>query len=367
MIIKNAVIYDGSFRPVKADLKTENGLISEIGEISGDDHLDARDLFLLPGFVDIHIHGAAGADLMSGKEEDVQKVSSHLFSHGITTFCPTTLTASGEQLENAFSAVAKTVGRESGAAIAGINMEGPYISLAKCGAQDPKYIRKPDFDEFTRLNSICPILLADIAPEVEGAEEFAKRASEICKVSMAHTQADYETASAALSSYFSHATHLFNAMTPMNTRQPGVVGAVFDSDSATAELICDGIHVHPAVIRTAFRVLGEDRICVISDAVPAVGLPDGKYVLGELSIVIKDNVARLEDGTIAGSVTNVFDEFVNLLSFGVPFSAALKVCTINPARAIGLGSQIGSIEVGKRADFILINKFNEIVNVFKGA
>lgn len=364
MIIKNATVWAQDFTPVKTDIEIENGVIKTLGSLSGADELDFTGMTVVPGFIDIHIHGACLADSSSGEKEQIQTISRYLAQRGITSFCPTTMTLPYETLEKAFAAVKECMGKEEGAYIHGINMEGPYISLAKKGAQAAEHVRKPDFEEFTRLNSVCPIMLADVAPEVDGATEFAQKAKEICTVSAAHTSASYEEAKLGFENGFSHATHLFNAMTPIQNRAPGVPTAVFETENVSAELICDGFHNHPAVLRMAFSLLGEDRAAVISDSMSAAGCGDGEYELGGQTVYVKDGKATLADGTIAASTTNIFEEFKNLLRFGIDFKTALKACTINPARAIRRDSETGSIAAGKRADLLVLDEELNIKAVF---
>ncbi len=363
MIIKNALVYGADFTAEVTDLEIENGIIKSIGktDIEGEDY---SGLTILPGFIDIHIHGTRLADSSSGKTDEIATISKALAEHGITSFCPTTMTLPHSTLVKAFTAVADYMGKEEGAYIHGMNMEGPYISLAKKGAQAAEHVRKPDFEEFALLNSICPIKLVDVAPEEDGATEFAKKASEICTVSVAHTSATFDQSKNGFANGFTHATHLFNAMTPIQNREPGVPGAVLDTDGITAELICDGFHNHPAVIRMAFRQLGEDRICVISDSMSAADNGDGEYELGGQTVYVRDGKATLANGTIAASTTNIFDEFKNLLSFGIDFRSALKACTANPAKAIGIYGQTGSVEVGKRADLTVIDSDAQLRHVF---
>ena len=364
MILKNAWIVDDDFQTVKADIEIQNGLIAAVGELTGDEELDFAGQTILPGFIDIHTHGGMLADCSSGKAEDVQTVSRHLAAHGVTSFCPTTMTLPEDRLQSAFAAVRACMGREEGAYIHGVNMEGPYISHKKKGAQEGEYIRKPDREEFRRLNDICPICLVDVAPEIEGALAFAEEASKLCTVSAAHTAASYEQALAGFAHGFTHATHLFNAMTPIQNRKPGVPTAVFDSDTVTAELICDGFHNHPAVLRMAFRLLGRDRAVAVSDAMMAAGAGDGTYTLGGQTVFVKGGKATLADGTIAASTTNLFDEYKNLLRFGIEPQQALRACTINPARVIGADKATGSIAVGKRADLIVIDQNMDLTAVF---
>ncbi len=363
MIIKNATICDKDFKLIKADLEFKNGVITQIGKIQGEGE-DFSGKVIFPGFIDIHIHGCNRADCSNGAEKEIQVMSEFLASKGITSFCPTTMTVSKEKIRKAFSVIKNTMGKEKGAKILGINMEGPFISQEKKGAQASENILKPNVEFFEEMNAICPVKLVSVAPETEGAESFIKKIKNICTVSAAHTMADYEKAVTSFSWGVSHCTHLFNAMTPFTSREPGLVGAVFDSDTVTAELICDLIHIAPATLRTAFKVLGKNRTVVISDAMMAAGLEDGIYSLGGQK-VIKKGAARLEDGTLAGSASNLFEEFKNLISIGVDFEQTIRSLTINPARVVGEENNIGSIEVGKKADLIVTDEsFTEIEAVF---
>ncbi len=364
MILKNATVWTKDFSPEKTDIKITGETVEGLGCYADEEGIDLSGCTVVPGFIDIHIHGACLADSSSGSTEEIQTISRYLAKSGITSFCPTTMTLPEETLAKAFKAVKECMGREEGAYIHGINMEGPFISHAKKGAQAAEHIRKPDIAEFERLNAICPIKLADIAPEAEGALEFASEASKACTVSAAHTAASYDEAKAGFENGFSHATHLFNAMTPIQNRAPGVPTAVFDSDTTTAELICDGLHNHPAVLRMAFKLLGEDRAVVISDSMSAAGMGDGEYELGGQTVYVKEGKATLADGTIAASTTNIYQEFKNLLHFGIDFKSALKACTINPARVAGADSFTGSIEKGKRADLLVLDSELNLKAVF---
>ncbi len=354
MILKNALVYGEDFSPRITDITIENGIITNLDktEMPG---IDFTGKAIIPGFVDIHIHGCYMADATDGKSDSVLKMSRFLASKGVTSFCPTTMTISTDELRKSFSFIADIMGKEEGAYIHGINMEGPFISPKKKGAQAEKHIKAPDIEFFMELNSICPVKLIGIAPEESGSEEFTKKVKSFCVVSAAHTCCDYAKATEAFGWGISHATHLFNAMNGLNSREPGLVGAVFDTDSINAELICDGIHIHPATLRSAFRILGKNRTVVISDSTMASGLEDGVYSLGGQTI-IKKGAIRLEDGTLAGSATNLFEEFCNLLDFGIPLEQALRSVTINPARAIGADKITGSIAVGKSADLLVMSK-----------
>lgn len=355
MLLKNAVYYDDDFLPRQGDIAIENGILAEVGGTQAGRGGALPGCTIVPGFVDIHTHGAMGGDTCDAAQSALAGISGYLARHGVTSFCPTTMTLPFEQLAQSLRAVQAYRGQECGAYVQGVNMEGPYLSAAKKGAQCGAYLRQPDFDEFLKLHQICPVRLVDVAPEVEGALAFAARAKAYCTVSAAHTNAGYETAASAFGAGFTHATHLFNAMTQLTARAPGVVGAVFDSGSVTAELICDGFHIAPAALRIAFRILGEDRTVIVSDAMMAAGLADGAFELGGQKVFVRGGKAMLADGTIAASTTNLYDEFRNVLRFGVPFRQALKSCTINPARVIRADQETGSIKQGKRADLLVLD------------
>lgn len=363
MIIKNATVYGPDFEPIKTDITIDGEIISDLGACDADGE-DFSGCNVLPGFIDIHIHGCNMADATDGNPDSAAKMSRWLATKGVTSFCPTTMTLPEDFLEKCFSYVAKTMGKEEGAYIHGINMEGPFISHAKKGAQAGEHIVAPNFEMLRKLNDICPVSLVDIAPEADGADEFIEKAKDICTVSLAHTAADYATGKAAIEKGAKHATHLYNAMTCLTSREAGMVGAVLDSENVMAEIICDGIHICPATLRITFKALGEDRSVVISDSLMAAGMPDGEYMLGGQK-VYKRSDARLADGTLAGSVTNLFEEFHNLLGFGIPLRQAIKSVTINPAKAIGADKITGSIEVGKNADLLITSgDFKEIKAVF---
>lgn len=360
MILKNAQIMDDTFTLVDACLSVEGDRIADVApDLSGEEELDLNGCCVVPGFVDIHIHACVGADTCDASTAGLAKMAGHLVTKGVTSFCPTTMTVSHEEIADALATVKACMDdRPFGAAIAGVNMEGPFISINKKGAQKGEHVRNPDWNEFKTLYDGCGgiIKLVDIAPECEGADDFIKKASKLCTVSIAHTDADYEQAKHAFNLGITHATHLYNAMSGMTHRNPGVVGAVFDDERVHAEIICDGFHINPAVLRITFRQLGEDRSIIVSDSMRAAGEPDGISELGGQTVYVKDGQARLKDGTIAGSTTNIHQEVRNLVNFGVPFKQVIKSATINPARAIHEDGETGSIKVGKRADLVVLDK-----------
>lgn len=355
VILKNAEIFDSDFNRRRADIRIEGEKIAEIGEnISGGEEVDFGGCVILPGFIDIHIHGCGGADFSDAREDTLPTMSKTLAYFGVTSFCPATMTLPYDDIERAFRRAADYMGNECGAYIHGVNMEGPFLSVERRGAQPEEYIKKPDIDEFRRLSSICNVCLVSLAPEVEGALDFAREASKICTVSAAHTVATYEQAKVGYENGITHTTHLLNGMPPISNRNPGVPVAALNAQNTTAELISDGIHIHPDYLALLYRILGEDRSVAVSDSMRASGMGDGEYTLGGQTVYVKNGKATLADGTIAASTTNVFDEFKNLLSFGVPLRQAVKSCTINPARAIGADKATGSIAEGKNADLLVM-------------
>lgn len=359
MILKNAKIMDDTFTLVDACLSTEGERIADIApDLHGEEEIDLAGCVVVPGFVDIHIHACVGADTCDASTAGLAKMAAHLVTKGVTSFCPTTMTVSHEEIEDALATVKACMDDHPfGAAIMGVNMEGPYISINKKGAQKGEYVKNPNWEEFKGFYDGCGgiIKLVDIAPECEGADEFIKKASKLCTVSIAHTDADYDQAKHAFNIGITHATHLYNAMSGMTHRSPGVVGAVFDDERVRAEIICDGFHINPAVLRVTFRQLGEDRSVIVSDSMRAAGEPDGISELGGQTVYVKDGQARLKDGTIAGSTTNMHQEVCNLVRFGVPFKQVIKSATINPAREIHEDADIGSIKVGKFADLVVLD------------
>lgn len=346
------------------DIKIENGKITEIGFFNADGK-DMSGLLVLPGFVDIHIHGGDGADFSDGDTASFDKMSRYLAKHGVTSFCGTTMTLSQEKLLQIVSTAADYTAPKS--KLVGINLEGPYIAMSKKGAQNAAYVRAGSVDEVKKLYSVCDkIKLITIAPEAFDSADFIKKVSKFITVSIGHSAANAIECKAAFENGATHITHLFNAMTPMTHREAGIVGTAFDTDSVMCEIICDGEHICPAVLRNSFDILGEDRACVISDSMRGAGAGEGEFELGGQMTYVKPGykVAKLADGTIAASITNVFDEFKNLLSFGIDFKTALKSCTINPAKSIGEQDNIGSIAVGKSADFTVTDEDFNIKEVY---
>ena len=372
MILKNAEVFNGDFEKIRADVKIEGEKISKIGDFSSEDGLDLTGLVVMPGLIDKHIHGCGGADTGDATPEALETMSQTLVKNGVTSFCPASMTLSFEELTKIFANIDAMKDKVGGAYIHGANMEGPYIAMSKKGAQNPLYVRNPDKEEFKKLYEGCngAIKVVDIAPECDGGDEFIKEIQPICPVSIAHTDAGYDEAVHAIELGVRHITHLFNAQSGLHHRKPGVVGAAFDvgrANGVRAELICDGFHIHPATLRIAFREMGEDGTVIISDSMKAAGCPDGDYDLGGQPVYVRDGKALLADGTIAASTSNVYKELKNVISFGIPEKQAVKSATINPAKAIRVDDKTGSIEEGKLADILVVDKdYNIKLVIVKG-
>ena len=329
------------------------------GEVPAD-AIDLKGATVIPGLVDVHIHGAMGADFSDGDTEGLSQMAGYLASCGVTSFTPASMTLPYEVLEKAFISAKQvaTHRREGHARVMGIHMEGPYFSYKKKGAQNGDYLKDPDFTGLKKLDKACDgmVRIVDVAPELPGAEEFIKEACKHYTVSVAHTDSDYDQAKMAFDSGAKHLTHLYNAMPGIHHREPGVIPAAVENEHVKAELICDGLHVHPASVRLAFRMFGAERIVLISDALRCCGMTDGIYELGGQQVQLQGGVARLMDGTIAGSATNLFDCMVKAMSFGIAEETAVRAATWNPACAISMQEQIGAIKEGLYADFIICNE-----------
>ena len=365
MIIKNGRVFTEDKKFVEKDLYIDGDKISSTGD---GQVIDATDLYVIPGLTDIHFHGCVGYDFCDGTHEAIQKMAEYQLKNGITTICPASMTFSEEQLTGIFASAA-SYDSKKGATLVGINMEGPFISMEKKGAQNGEFIHKPDADMFERLQIAANglIKLCDIAPEVEGAMDCIERISDKVTVSLAHTAADFDIATEAINKGAKHVTHLYNAMPPYSHRAPGVIGAACDNEKVMVELICDGVHSHPATVRTTFKMFGDDRIVLISDSMMACGLDDGQYTLGGQDVTVKGNLATLTElGNIAGSVTNLMKCMRKAVKeMHIPLESAVNCATANPAKVIGIYENYGSLTPGKQADVVLLDKDLEIRYIVK--
>ncbi len=365
MIIKNGTIFDETGHFSKKDLIIDDAhKISHIfetgaipAELMEESILGAEGCYVLPGLVDVHIHGAVGHDFCDGSLEGLKEIAAYLKKQGITSFCPTSMTLPLEELKRIFATITQVEADETRARIAGIHMEGPFISPEKKGAQKASYISAPNVEFFRELNDSCGkgIRLITIAPEMEGSMDFIRELHDEVNISLGHSSADYDIATEAFAAGANHGTHLFNAMPPFHHRDPGIIGAAADCKHAMVEMICDGIHLHPAVIRSVFSLFGKERVILISDAMRATGMEDGIYELGGQDVYKKGNRATLADGTLAGSATCLYDCLKNVISFGIAPEDAILAATANPAKSIG-NDHIGIIAVGKEADLLITDK-----------
>ena len=336
------------------------GIVEENEIPEGAVVIDCEGGYITPGFIDLHIHGYLGKDVCDATAESIRTIAGGLVENGVTGFLPTTMTVDMSVIKGALDACreVKNSGEYYGSTILGVHAEGPFISASKKGAQDERYILKPDSD-FVKANADI-IKIITLAPEEDKDFLEIKRMADETDVvvSMGHTSADYKTAMESTKNGVKHSTHLFNAMTPMTHRAPGVVGAALNSD-VTCELIVDTYHVDPALYEMVYKMKGR-KLCFITDCLPAGGLPEGEYTLGGAKIIYKNNLCKLEDGTIAGSVLKlnkgVWNVFTNT---SIPLYECVNCATLNPANAIGVVDRKGSIEVGKDADIVILDsEFN---------
>ena len=360
MIIKNAKVYDSDFKFSEHEVVIDGEYLSE--NTSDETVLDAKDLLIIPGFIDLHLHGAFNADFMDGTDDAISTILKFEAKQGVTSVALASMTMGKETLEKAFKSAASFRPKENEASLEGIYMEGPFISPNKIGAQNPKFLKPLDLDFFKTLQKVSGNLIKClvVAPELDGAIDFIKEVKDKVRVSLGHTNCDYQTASCAFDAGARELTHTFNAMPPMLHRAPGPIVATSENAKVLAELICDGVHVNPAMVRMAFKLFSKDNIVMISDSMMATGLENGTYALGGQKVLVNENVATLEDGTIAGSVTNLFSCFkLAVNKMGIKLEDAIKACTYNPASALNIHDKVGQIKPGFRADLLLIdNKLN---------
>lgn len=366
MIIKNGLVFCEDKTFVKKDIFIQNhrfmekaGLTDEPQEV-----IDAEGLYVIPGLIDIHSHGAVGCDFSDADVAGIAEILRYEKKCGITSYCPTTMTLSGEQIFAILDVADKFRVEEDMARIVGINMEGPFIDPLKKGAHAEQYIQEPDISFFRECNerSGNRIRLVTLAPNMPGALEFIRELKNETTIALGHTSADYDTAREAFAVGAKHVTHLYNAMPAFAHRAPGLIGAAAENKECMAELICDGIHVHESVVRATFDMF-RDRVVLISDSMRAAGMEDGSYELGGQEVHVKGKYATLSDGTIAGSVTNLFDCMRTAVSFGIPLEEAVAAATMNPAKSIGIYDKVGSVSIGKQADVLLLDKALRLIEV----
>lgn len=365
MIIKNGLVFteNGTFEALtvytKDDLIIKLAPASEAITDTTDTIVDAKDTYVIPGLTDVHFHGCDDYDLCDGSLDAMKAICTYELKSGITSICPATMTLASETIDS----ICEVIGNYSknpiqGSDLVGVHMEGPYVSPAKKGAQNGDFIANPDIEKIKDWNQKTNNLvkLVSIAPELDNAIECIHKLKNDFNFSIAHTTADYEIATKAMDAGALHVTHLYNAMLPFAHRTPGVIGAAADRDDCMVELICDGVHIDPAVVRITFKLFGSNRVILISDSMMATGMPDGTYALGGQPVHVKGNVATLDNGALAGSVTNLFDCMRTAINMGIPVADAIKAATINPCRSIKIDQLYGSIKEKKKAHFLLLNK-----------
>lgn len=378
MIIDNVYVFTSDKAFVKGGIILDGDKIRQVYEekdapqLNGD-VLDGKGCYAIPGLIDLHFHGCKGDDFCDGDKDAIGRIAEYEASVGVTAIAPATMTLPVEKLEQILHTAAEYKKETKDcrkADFLGINMEGPFISPAKKGAQDARNILPCNVeicDRFLKASEGLVKFIGIAPEESEHAAEFIREVHERVNVSLAHTNADYDTAMEACRAGANHAVHLYNAMPAFTHRAPGVVGAVFDNKDVMAEIICDGIHIHPSVVRATFQMMGADRMILISDSMRATGMPDGQYTLGGLDVKVVGRLATLvSDGAIAGSATNLMDCMRTVVKkMDLPLETAVACATINPARSLGVEEQYGSLEAGKKAHVVLLDQDLELKAVIK--
>lgn len=367
MLIKNCkIIFEDKIE--YGNVLVKGNKISKISSDALDDSevIDAEGLYLSPGFIDVHIHGAGGCDTMDGTIESLNTISKTIAKYGTTSFLPTTMTCSLEDIKKAVATAAECMEKGTeGANILGVHLEGPFISPSMIGAQNPRYIEKPSIDTFNFMvgDHLSAIRSITLAPEIEGAKELIEYLKDKgIVVSIGHSKATYKQAADGIKWGICHSTHLYNAMTPLHHREPGIVGAVFDTD-ITTETISDGIHISYPSLRIAYKQKGINKVLLVTDAMMACGMPEGKYALGGQDVFVKDGAARLKQGNLAGSILTLDKAIRNIYkNSNYELYDIVKMATYNGAKHCKVEDRKGLIKEGYDADLVL---FDEDINIKK--
>lgn len=351
-------------------IEIENGIISGIFDRIPNDaeYIDYSNYTIAPGFVDTHIHGCKGHDIMDATEEGLLEISKAVAKVGVTTFLPTTLTASVEDTNKAIENISQNYKKVSGAKIGGIFLEGPFFCEKYKGAQNPAYFLDPDFEILKSWKEIAgdlPIKIA-LAPERKGSMDFIKKAKESnFTIALAHSDATYEQAKEAVDNGASIFVHMFNAMSPLHHRNPGMVGAGLSIKDVFAELICDGHHVHPAAAQVVVNAKSKDYVALITDCMSATLMPDGEYKLGEFDVKVENGTARMNDGNLAGSILLLKDAVKNVVKWGIANEFdAIQMASLTPAKSVGIDDKCGIIAAGRCADLNILDENLELVATY---
>lgn len=370
LLITNAIVFTPD-KIFSGWVYCKDGIIYAVGQgetdLKATQTIDAEGQRLLPGFIDVHVHGAMGHDVMDGNPDGLKAMARFFASKGVTSFTPTTLTSSHEHIMAALKAIKSLMNEVSdGSRIVGTHLEGPYLNIEKSGAQNPDFVRPCNPSEAQQYFDQEVLKIVSLAPEIEENHWLIEQCLQAgITASIAHTSASYEETMENINRGISHSTHTYNAMTPLHHRDPGVVGAVLSDNRVMCELIADNIHVHPGAMKTLWRVKGRDRVVLITDAMRATGMPEGEYRLDDLTATVKDGRVTLANGTLAGSVLTMDVAIRNFMSAtGESLHTILPTFSLNPAKALGLDDKLGSIEVGKSADLVIANAHFEVSQTF---
>jgi len=360
MFYTNARIFtsDFTFRHGAFEVREDGTFGQILPETVPADAVDLGGATVIPGLIEVHSHGCMGHDFSDGDYEGLVEMARYFLRCGVTSFAPASMTLPYEDLAKAFANARRLVDEqpEGCSRLRGIQMEGPYFSYSRRGAQNPAYLKNPDIEGFKKLNDDCGglIRIADLAPDLPGSEEFVREISKICTVSVAHTDATYDQAKAAFDAGATHITHLYNTMNGVHHRNPGPIPAAAENPNVRAELICDGLHVHPASMRLAFAAFGGARMILVSDSGRCAGLPEGtRFMIGGQEAELSGGIGRLLNGTICCSATNMYACLTNCIAWGIREEDAVRAATYNPACALGVEAEVGAIATGKRADFLV--------------
>ena len=366
MIIKNGKLLNDSFKFENSDLEINGEKIAKIGaNLSGDEVIDAEGMYVVPGFIDSHTHGAMGVEYWEDLEDSYPTMSEFEGKNGTTAIFATISAAVNEKMIKSIKVYEREKNNAPGAKYLGIHLEGPFFNVAKKGAHLPENIRDTSIEEFKTFIDAGgeDIKIITLAPELPNAEETIKYIVDCgTTVTMGHTNATYDEAQKGVEWGVSRATHTFNAMSPLNHREPGVVGSALTNDKVDCELICDFFHVHPAVCKMVYDLKGVDKVIMITDSVVGAGLPDGTFRNG--TVIVKDQKTYLTDGTIAGGTSCLIDGIRNMVSVGVTLEDAVKMATINPAKSVRIDDKVGSLKEGKAADVVILDKELNVKYVF---